>query len=777
MSKFRRRLLFIALPAAIAVAIGATTAMPYLRAWLYLRADAREFPTEPRATMPSLRLPLAPPGGDWMLEDSFPNLRLAAPTEAVFAPDDSVYVLERAGRVSRFANKQDTATKELLVDFSADVGLVEMEEGAVGLALHPQFGTDGEHGRSLFVYYTSNVDGQLRDKLVSYQLNAQHNGVIPDSRLVLIDQLDDVGDHNGGTLRFGKDGFLYVSLGDEGNCNCGNHQRIDKDLFSGILRIDVDRRGGEVSHEPRRQPQTGKTQGYFIPNDNPFVGTSNALEEFWSIGLRNPFRFAFDPETGKLFGGDVGHGRVESVFEATRGSNHRWSFFEGDQPFRWLDGPKPETRFGTETPPLFSYPHENMNLAVVGGSVYRGRALPKFSGRYIYGDNVSGRIWALDLETKQNEELLTVVDRRDAGIVSFVTDRAGELYVITMGNGATEGKIRRLVEADEHRSELPLQLSATGLIDALREENGDGAALKYAINLPMWHGRPDVQEEHWVVKVSNYTPIFSAHGPWTVEGGIVFVKHISVAGRKVETQVLVQTDSKGGYGMTYAWDPDGLDARLVEKAREEQIAGAPWHFQAPGECTSCHSPANGFTQAFNTRQLNVADQLLRLRGQGLFRSRSQLTKMKWGFGQPLQAYAERKALVEKLEDGPLIQKALLPEYPKLVGPDGTHSLTDRVASYLDVNCGACHQPGGSGGPAFSARYSEEQSIGSRVIGKRAERPIDGIDRLAVPGRPKDSLILHRLSSTTPGTQMPPIGVKVPDPRGVALVEQWLQSAE
>jgi glucose/arabinose dehydrogenase len=237
------------------------------------------------------------------------------------------------------------------------------------------------------------------------------------SEAVFIEQHDQAFNHQGSALRFGPDGYLYISLGDEGGQNdqYENGQNITKNFFSGILRIDVNRRSGSL--EPNPHPAIPLHQGkarYAVPADNPFVhqrqggswdGMLNgvnitALEkvrtEFWAIGMRNPWQMHFDPKTGELWVGDVGGGSWEEVFVVTRGGNYGWPYREGMN-----SGPKKPTQAesGFEgLPPLHAYPHGSgtgQGNSITGGLVYRGTRFPELAGTYLFADYASGNLWAL----------------------------------------------------------------------------------------------------------------------------------------------------------------------------------------------------------------------------------------------------------------------------------------------------------------------------------------------------------------------------------------------
>ncbi len=192
-----------------------------------------------------------------------------------------------------------------------------------------------------------------------------------------------------------RDGFLYLTVGDDEDGN--NAQRLDGGLFGGLFRIDVDQRGGSISHPIGRQPADGKTANYFIPNSNPFVGQPNVLEEYYAVGLRSPHRMTYDPESGRAFIGDVGAGDREEVDIIEPGDpaglNFQWPLIEG------LHGDLQGAHIGVSKPPVIDYDHGEGN-AVIGGVVYRGRRwADDLRGRYLFGDNGTGKIWVLDERT------------------------------------------------------------------------------------------------------------------------------------------------------------------------------------------------------------------------------------------------------------------------------------------------------------------------------------------------------------------------------------------
>jgi glucose/arabinose dehydrogenase len=384
-----------------------------------------------------IALPLSNPfAGKWRTTDAFAGLEFDEPLTIVQIDPVRYVVVERTGRLKVVTVQTQAPGVQTFLDLSSRV-MVKGEAGLLGFTIHPGFGTGpGPESRYVYVFYVTKVGDTLYDRLSRFEVTAEGQAD-PSTELILIDQFDRDTDHNAGQLQFGPDGFLYVGVGDEGGIadQFGNAQHIDKNLFSGILRLDVDCQVPSRSHSIRRQPLAGHTQGYCIPNDNPFVGRRDALEEFWAIGFRNPWRFSFD-STG-LWGADVGQDRREEVFVATAGSNHQWSYREGTMLFTEspLHGQRPDPITGTETMPLFDYPHTNGNGAIIGGYVYRGKAFPELLARYVFGDYDSGRVWALEVPLltgvagvpRLTSLLQLPANRR---LVSFGRDRDGELFLL-----------------------------------------------------------------------------------------------------------------------------------------------------------------------------------------------------------------------------------------------------------------------------------------------------------------------------------------------------------
>ncbi len=249
--------------------------------------------------------------GNWSAVVAFTELRFTNSVGLAAVPGtDQLCVWEREGRMWTFQNSPGTAEKKLALDLSNQCQGWD-DSGLLGVAFHPGFATN----HFVFVYYTwvkpgtvagspttrpvPNLPDTYHDRLERYTLDT--NGVaLPGSAKIFVDLTDQTVWHHGGGMFFHpRNGFLYWTDGD--NSVGDNDQIINKSLFSGVFRIDVDCRGGDVSHAPPRQPAGGVTANYFIPNDNPFVGQSNVLEEFFCLGLRSPHRMTYDPPTGRIY--------------------------------------------------------------------------------------------------------------------------------------------------------------------------------------------------------------------------------------------------------------------------------------------------------------------------------------------------------------------------------------------------------------------------------------------------------------------------------------------
>mgnify|MGYP003645916590 CR=1 FL=1 len=346
--------------------------------------------------------------GNITVKEAFPGLSFTRPVDFQHAGDKSnrIFVVEQRGVISVFQNDEKTTEK---VDFLTIENQVEDsggEQGLLGLAFHPNYKSNGY----FYVNYTaSNPNRTIISRFSVSSINP--NKADPASELVLLEYDQPYGNHNGGQISFGPDGFLYIAVGDGGNGGDpqGNGQNR-KTLLGSILRIDVNHQNGSTN--------------YSIPEDNPFVNNPEGFrEEIYAYGLRNPWRFSFNSENGQLWVGDVGQNSYEEIDIVKKGGNYGWNTMEGFHCFNADDCNMENLEL-----PIWEYGRSQGDISITGGFVYHGTAIKNLQGLYIYADYVSGRIWSLDFsdpKTPVNKELLNA----DFPISSFGIDQNQELYI------------------------------------------------------------------------------------------------------------------------------------------------------------------------------------------------------------------------------------------------------------------------------------------------------------------------------------------------------------
>lgn len=346
---------------------------------------------------------------NYQLVNAYPNLSFTRPVDYQYADDSTnrVFVVEQRGVISVFEDDPAVSDKQVFLDISGPVDDESNEEGLLGLAFHPDYLGNGY----FFVNYT--IDNPARTRISRFQTDPNNpDQASRDSEVVLLEFEQPYGNHNGGGVAFGPDGFLYIAVGDGGSGGDpqGNGQNRTT-LLGSILRIDVDQSSGE--------------RAYGIPADNPFAGNTEGFrEEIYAYGLRNPWRFSFDPETGQLWAGDVGQNKYEEIDIVERGGNYGWDVTEAMHCFEPESGCDKESLIA----PIWEYDHSQGDISVTGGFVYRGPTLAALNGQYVYADYVSGKIWALDNANPAqplNKELLDA----DFAVASFGQNQDQELFL------------------------------------------------------------------------------------------------------------------------------------------------------------------------------------------------------------------------------------------------------------------------------------------------------------------------------------------------------------
>jgi glucose/arabinose dehydrogenase len=332
--------------------------------------------------------------------------------ELTFAPADKrLFAIDQQGWVFVFENRPDVENAQLFLDIQSKVhpwfDKGANEEGLLGLALHPNFLSNGEF------YVSYNQRDTHRSIISRFRVSKDNpNQADPGSEEVLLDVEQPFQNHNGGSIEFGGDGYLYVAFGDGGlrNDPMANGQNRGQ-LLGSILRIDVN----------------SKTDGlpYGIPGDNPFIKVAGVRPEIYAYGFRNPWRIAFDKPTGRLWCGDVGQELWEEVNVVAKGGNYGWSNHEGSHSF---GNRPPVDGVGPAIDPVWEYDH-SVGKSITGGRVYRSQRLPQLHGKYIYADYIRGSVWALTYEeasgkATRNEQLIA----DGIPVLAFGEDQNGEVY-------------------------------------------------------------------------------------------------------------------------------------------------------------------------------------------------------------------------------------------------------------------------------------------------------------------------------------------------------------
>jgi glucose/arabinose dehydrogenase len=373
--------------------------------------DATPLPLEATIAYPKLQWT------GWSPETAEGKIIPLRPIVLTHAGDNShrTFVATQHGVIHVFPNDQNAEKTEIFLDIQDRVRYNDKsdEEGFLGLAFPPSYKEKGE----FIVFYTPKKAKRAHTNLISrFRVRKDNpNQADPASEEVLLRVEHPFWNHDGGTVAFGPDGYLYVALGDGGAAAdpFGNGQNLNT-LLGKILRIDVEHRDGD--------------KPYAIPKDNPFVGRDGVRPEIWCYGLRNVWRFSFDRETGVCWAGDVGQDLWEEIDLLVPGGNYGWNLREALHPFGAHGvGPRKDL-----IDPIWEY-HHSFGKSITGGGVYRGKQLPELAGAFLYADYVSGTVFALRYDPAKRRVVANQPIRtKKLPIVSFGEDETGEMYFLSI---------------------------------------------------------------------------------------------------------------------------------------------------------------------------------------------------------------------------------------------------------------------------------------------------------------------------------------------------------
>jgi glucose/arabinose dehydrogenase len=366
------------------------------------------------------------------------------------------------------------------------------ERGLLGLAFHPSYGTNG-------FFYVDYTDTGGNTVIARYSVSGDPNVADPNSASILLNINQPFSNHNGGQIQFGPDGLLYIGMGDGGSG--GDPQNNGQDLatlLGKILAIDVD--GGAP---------------YAIPPNNPFVDTPGALPEIWAYGLRNPWRFSFDRQTGDLFIADVGQRLWEEVnfqpSDSTGGENYGWRLMEGNHCFN----PSAGCNDGSLTLPIIEYSHNLGNCSVTGGYRYRGAQNPGLAGIYFFADFCTGIIWGATEDGPGNWTTFEILDT-PLSISTFGEDESGEIYVADLAGPGAFYRIRSISPLSTINLQSPANGSNQASAPTFDWIVDGGANNTYAVDMALSLSGPifstrenfgiEINETSWTIPV----------GPWNL---------------------------------------------------------------------------------------------------------------------------------------------------------------------------------------------------------------------------------------------------------------------
>ena len=633
---------------------------------------------------------------------------------------------ELRGILGRFKARPDVTEWETLLD---------LKDYVYSLTFHPDFARNG----FVFLGLNGPTDGKNHTRIVRYTFDRQPPyRVLPESRRVIIEWPSS--GHNGGDCAFGRDGLLYVTSGDGTSGLDVDHSGQDLgSLRSKVLRIDVD--GAPAG------------QTYVVPSDNPFVGVAGVRPETWAYGLRNPWRITSDHESGQIWVGENGQDLREYAHLVRRGENYGWSAYEGNRPFltNRLRGPSPFT------PPTVEHDH-GLFRSLTGGVVYRGHAFPELAGAYLYGDYVTGRIWAIQHDGTRVLWQRELADTSLA-VVGFGLDVDGEPLIVDYNSG-----FYRLERAPA-RSGAPAfaqRLSETGLYRDLATQQPAPGVIAYEINAPGWHD--GARGQHWMAFPPGVKLRPEKDAPWSADDGLALAQTLSLDTtnglRRIETRVLLKQENDWS-AYTYIWNEAQTDAELAPAAGRRLTLQLPqsrrdWLVPSRSDCLVCHSRAATFALTLSTRQLNrplaaasAGQQLHALEQQGLLRTNDS----KW---PALSAAPEQ-----------------LPRFTPVA--DTNAPVETRARTYLAVNCAHCHTGDGGGNSAMNM-VPEAKLEGMHLLNEPAQHGNFGAKdaRVIAPGAPGRSVLITRVALRIPG-QMPPLGSLRPDMEAVRLLSAWISS--
>ncbi len=650
------------------------------------------------------------------LVEAFPDVRLSD-AMTISQSDQSPgywYIIEREGELRRFEDDPSATDAPLIMDIRDRVAYGS-EAGLLGMALHPNFANNGD----IYLYYTAS-GSPFVSRVSRFHSDDGGASFDPGSEEIVFAVDQPFSNHNGGTVAFGPDGYLYFSLGDGGSGGDPGNRAQDKHEFMGkMLRFDVD------NGDP-----------YSIPADNPYADGVDGLPEIFAYGLRNVFRFTFDSQNGELWAGDVGQNAWEEVDKVELGGNYGWRVTEGLHCY----SPAVDCETAGLIDPIAEYP--NSGASVIGGVVYYGSEIPEMHGTYLFIDYYEGDLLGVTYDQVTGEPSMVMLSENTGrNITAFATGLDGEAYALDQNDG-----LFRLERTDGATADpFPVRLSQTGCFEPDDPTTPTAGVIDYSLNQGFWSD--GIPKERFLAIPDGTTISIDEDGDWILPVGSVLAKHFRVGGDLIETRLFMRHDDGEWGGYAYEWNGGQTDAILLPGGKILPSADQLWTVPTRAECVQCHGQAAGGSLGLETSQLNSihtyastglnSNQISTLDHIGMFDVSP---------GEP-----------DSLESMPTM--------------DGSDSVEDRARAYLHINCSQCHRPDGAGRGEMDLRWSAADLMACDLAPEFGDLGVEEA-RIIAPGDPSSSVLSIRMRSRG-AYGMPPVGTHLVDNDGATLVDTWI----
>jgi uncharacterized repeat protein (TIGR03806 family) len=683
---------------------------------------------------------LEKPAGNYSiaLEEAFSGLRFDTPITLEFMPESEsqAYLASRSGAIFYIGDSTGEFSKTLAADLAPLYNGISWDEsqqfGITALAISPSY-----PGRP-YIYIAINVlntDMQVVSKVLRMTINTSSHTIDTQSAITIIEQVQTSIFHHVGDLDFGDDGYLYIGFGDGGPAIQATQL---ENILGSILRIDVS--------------ESSETAPYSIPPDNPFVGVSNAREEIYIYGLRNPWRFSFDRTDASLWVSDDGLSSWEEINAVQAGNFYGWPLYEGRFTSSSCSPQADCAAFSADSQmPYYAYSHDE-GVAIIGGYVYRGSQIPGLRGSYVFGDfstldlfTITESSGSLDKSTLLSPDNIQQNGRLNA----FAEDGVGELYAIISGNQVS---VHKIVQSDSENQQpvensVPEFLVDSGCIDidSPRTAPKNAEFFDYGVNAPLWSD--GAEKFRWFILPDGKNITINQEGDFIFPIGSTLVKSFEIDKQLIETRLLVRHQT-GWAGYSYEWEDSQSGATLLASGKRKQLNGqVNWTFPSAQACFQCHTDASNIVLGPQINQLHQ--------------------------------FSDSPSDFERLDESydPIYESEInLSTIVTLAGlSNSDRSVESRAKSYLHANCAHCHQPGGTEQVDMDLRF-ETPLENMNICNVSASTFLnDGASTKRIePGNADNSVLLQRINSVG-DIQMPPLSKSVVDQNAVDLIKIWIDS--